>query len=65
MISNAWMEQWLVWYDGGKREVSLIADRGRVEPLKSNKHLVKTKRAEAELTFSNCMIMYCDLQFYN
>lgn len=43
MISNAWMEQWPVWYDGGKGEVSLIADRRRVEPLRSNKHLVKTK----------------------
>lgn len=49
MISNAWMEQWPVWYDGEKG--SLIADRRRVEPLNSNKHLVKTKRAEAGLGF--------------
>lgn len=55
MISNAWMEQWPLWYDGGGGgEVSLIADRGRVEPLKSNKHLVQTKRAEAG--FFSCMI---------
>lgn len=30
MISNAWMEQWSVWYGGGGGEkVSLIAARGR------------------------------------
>lgn len=33
----------------GKREVGLIADRRRAEPLKSNKHLVKTKGSEAGL----------------
>lgn len=41
---------------GGKREVSLIADRRRGEPLKGNKHLVKTKkkgeRVRAGLHFS-------------
>lgn len=51
MISNAQMEQWPVWYDGGKREVGLIADRRRVKPLKSNKYLVE-KRAEAGFCFS-------------
>lgn len=40
-ISNARMEQWPVRYDGGEREVSLIADRRRVKAPKSSKHLVE------------------------
>lgn len=45
MISNARMERRPVWYDvGAGGEAGLIADRGREEPFKSNKHLVQTKK---------------------
>lgn len=42
MISNAWMEQWSVGMMG-KREVGLIADRRRAEPLKATNILRKQK----------------------
>lgn len=43
MISNAWMEQWSVWYGGGGVRKPVIADREgrRGQPLESNKFLVK------------------------
>lgn len=52
MISNARMERRPVWYDVGG-EAGLIADRGREEPFKSNKHLVQTKRAGAGCSHSH------------
>lgn len=60
-VTHPWF-QTLEWSNGlfgmmEKREVSLIADRRRVKPLKSNKHPVKTKQAEAGL-FSKCTILY-------
>lgn len=44
MISNAWMEQWSVWYGGGGGEkVSLIADRGRESAALGKQHIFSAK----------------------
>lgn len=53
MISNAWMEQWSVWYGGeGGEKVSLIADRGRERAAFGKQHIfVQKHRFEDGLFF--------------